>query len=121
MATTVIPWPVGLKQTLQRATFKVEEDPDATIATDMATGPRKQRARYFNSIPRYAMSIWFSKDEYAEFLTYFRTDLVNGSLGTRFVNPLTGLEEDYSFTSKPIASYVGWATVAVQFSVEQLP
>ena len=75
-----------------------ETGPEATIRTDMSTGPAKVRRR-FTAAPRRvsARIAYLTAAELATFESFFETTIAMGSLSFTAENPITGTTRTYRF------------------------
>lgn len=91
-------WP----QTLPPINLPLEhEHQDATLRTEMDTGPAKVRPRFSASMEYYQFPLRMTGQQYQILFTFYQTTLYRGALAFDFENPVTGNSELFRFRRSP--------------------
>lgn len=72
-------WPATLQQNLNTQGFGKKYGQNK-IRTEMDTGPAKVRTRFTKRVDEYAVSIWATKDQLADFDNFYSITLAQGAL-----------------------------------------
>ena len=114
-------WPADLPfievvQTLQKT------GPSAVIRTPMGAGPANVRPRFTAAPePIRGEPRPLTKDQIAEFETFFRDDLAMGALGFNAPDPITGATRTYRFTGPYKISALSQGFFRLTLDLEVLP
>ncbi len=115
-----IDWPSSLPQTLRLDGLKTK-DQEATVRTDMDTGPAKVRLRFTAASEDVSGSLLLTADELAILQTFFRTTVKRGTLRFNMIHPVTLLTKEFRFKSSPDTAPSGDGNFIASLSLEAMP
>lgn len=101
-------WPAFLQDFLNAESFSVEYG-ETTIRSENELGPPKVRRRYTKPVDTYNCTITVYKTDMTAFRQFFNTTLNGGATSFYFDDPLTGVQEVFTFTKPPSIAPIGSA------------
>lgn len=99
------------------------ETPDTNFAEfQPEVGPPKRRRRMSISSDTIAFSLIMTTAEYANFLTFYRTTISDGTLPFTFPRPRTGSTETWNFVGKaPTMRFLDFGLYEVSLTMKNVP
>ena len=115
-----VPWPVTLQDTMNEEGFSYQ-DGETRIRSENDFGIPKVRRRFTKAIDTVSVTINLTQAQYSTFRNFFDVSLNGGVNVFDFVNPLTGLTEEFRFVSPPTYRSIGGGNFVVAMQWEKLP
>jgi len=72
---------------------------DNVIRSQMSIGPEKRRRRSTARVDKFPLRMTLNVTELTEFISFYDTDLRDGSLSFDMTHPVTGVVRQFAFTS----------------------
>lgn len=113
-------WPAGLPQNLEIDEYD-ETFAEASVETNMETGPPKKRARFTAGIQPITGRQLLTKAQVATLKTFYDTTTKFGSLSFDWTHPRTGSAAVLRFASAPKIQVVGPDAWYARMSFKVLP
>lgn len=117
---TIPVWPSSLPQALQISGYS-EEAASLTIASQPDTGPAKVRRRFTAGVRPVKGQITLTADQLQDFLDFFNTDLLGGSLRFQWAEPTDPLTSAEMRFVEPPSWSADSGFYQVMLSLEILP
>lgn len=115
-----IAWPGTVNQDTQRQGYS--ETPDTNIASFAPeVGPPKTRRRMSISTDTLTIVLLMTAAEYANFLTFFRATLSDGTQPFTFTHPRTQSSVAFRFVGAPKMQALGPDLFSVSMTMQTLP
>ena len=115
-----IAWPGTVNQNVQQEGYA--ETPDTNIASFAPEiGPPKTRQRMSMSTDKLSAVLLLTATEYANFLTFFRTTLSDGTQPFTFTHPRTKSTVTFRFVGAPKMQAIGPDTYSLSMTLQTLP
>ena len=114
-----VAWPVTLQDKVNEDSF-AHQIGETVLRSSNETGPVKVRRRFTRPINTFNVSIDLTVAEYSTFYYFYNTTLNGGVTPFDFVNPITGVLNEYRFTGAPAFSSLGGGHFRVTMGWEQL-
>ena len=116
-------WPGTVNTTNFGSGTTYTETPDTNYAEfQPEVGPPKRRRRMSISSDTISFSLVMNPTEYANFLTFYRTTLLDGTLPFTFPRPRTGSTETWNFVGNaPSMKFLDYGLYEVSMSMKNVP
>lgn len=115
-----VPWPSGLQDKVNEVGFS-HAIGETVLRSENDTGPVKVRRRFTRSVDTFSVSIDLTVAEYSTFTYFYHTTTAGGVTPFTFVNPITGVSNEFRFTGPPTFSSLGGGHFRANMGWEQLP
>jgi len=113
-------WPATLQQALNSGDFSLSVQ-DPTIRSEIDVGPVKQRPRYTATPEIISGSITVNRDEFNTFYSFWKNDLMFGSISFDWIHPITGEVCSARFRNKWTLTPINELYFKVNMELEILP
>lgn len=111
-------WPLALPQSPLLDGF--QDTPQDSVLRSKFDGFTKQRNRFTATLSDVSEKYYMTREQYAVFKSWFKSNLGNGALDFLKLDPETGVNQIYRFTEPYDSEFLGHAYY-VTITLEKLP